>query len=74
LLIQYPLWIVDIGSVAWGNVFCALLQDAYDHLRDKVQLRIWCTSGHTADHSTTEHLFDVINAREDIQRSTLMRY
>jgi hypothetical protein len=46
-----------------SNFFCLILQDAYGHLRHKVQLCISCHWGHTIKHSTVEHLFDVINTR-----------
>ncbi|XP_066353597.1 probable glycerol-3-phosphate dehydrogenase [NAD(+)] 2, cytosolic [Miscanthus floridulus] len=64
-----PLRIVGVGAGAWGSVFCALLQDAYGHLRDKAQVRIWRRPG----RATAEHLFDVINAREDVLRRLIRR-
>ena len=68
-----PLRIVGVGAGAWGSVFCALLQDAYGHLRDKVQLRIWRRPGRAVDRATAEHLFNVINAREDVLRRLIRR-
>src|SRR4051812_29262686 len=68
-----PLRIVGVGAGAWGSVFCALLQDAYGPLRDKVQLRIWRRPGRAVDRATAEHLFNVINAREDVLRRLIRR-
>jgi len=68
-----PLRIVGVGAGAWGSVFCALLQDAYGHLRDKAQVRIWRRPGRAVDRATAEHLFDVINAREDVLRRLIRR-
>ncbi|KAG8052733.1 hypothetical protein GUJ93_ZPchr0001g30790 [Zizania palustris] len=65
--------IVGVGAGAWGSVFCALLQDAYGHLRDKVQVRIWRRPGRAVDRATAEHLFEVINAREDVLRRLIRR-
>ncbi|KAF2323792.1 hypothetical protein GH714_036943 [Hevea brasiliensis] len=60
-----PLRIVGIGAGAWGSVFTALLQDNYGHLRDKVLIRIWRRPSRSVDRATAEHLFEVINSRED---------
>lgn len=68
-----PLRIVGIGAGAWGSVFTAMLQDSYGHLRDKVLIRIWRRPGRTVDKSTAEHLFEVINAREDVLRRLIRR-
>ncbi|BAB86423.1 glycerol-3-phosphate dehydrogenase-like protein [Oryza sativa Japonica Group] len=68
-----PLRIVGVGAGAWGSVFCALMQDAYGHLRDKVQVRIWRRPGRAVDRATAEHLFEVINAREDVLRRLIRR-
>jgi glycerol-3-phosphate dehydrogenase (NAD+) len=68
-----PLRIVGVGAGAWGSVFCALLQDAYGHLRDKAQVRIWRRPGRAVDRATAEHLFEVINAREDVLRRLIRR-
>lgn len=68
-----PLKIVGVGAGAWGSVFCALLQDAYGHLREKVQIRIWRRPGRAVDRATAEHLFEVINSREDILRRLIRR-
>jgi glycerol-3-phosphate dehydrogenase (NAD+) len=68
-----PLKIVGVGAGAWGSVFCALLQDAYSHLRDKVQIRIWRRPGRAVDRATAEHLFEVINSREDVLRRLIRR-
>ncbi|CAD6235001.1 unnamed protein product [Miscanthus lutarioriparius] len=65
--------IVSVGAGAWGSVFAALLQDAYGHFRDKVQIRIWRRPGRTVDRSTAEHLFEVINSREDVLRRLIRR-
>ncbi|KAG8079038.1 hypothetical protein GUJ93_ZPchr0007g4354 [Zizania palustris] len=65
--------IVGIGAGAWGSVFAALLQDAYGHLREKVQIRIWRRLGRSVDRSTAEHLFEVINSREDVLRRLIRR-
>ncbi|KAK1653821.1 hypothetical protein QYE76_071626 [Lolium multiflorum] len=64
---RHPLWIVSVEAGAWGNAFRALLQDTYGHLRDKVQLRIWCCPGGIIDYATIEHHFNVIKSREDTQ-------
>ncbi|XVE69537.1 hypothetical protein DITRI_Ditri09bG0160000 [Diplodiscus trichospermus] len=68
-----PLRIVGIGAGAWGSVFTALLQDSYGHLRDKVLIRIWRRPGRTVDRATAEHLFEVINSREDVLRRLIRR-
>jgi len=68
-----PLRIVCIGAGAWGSVFAALLQDSYGQFRDKVQIRIWRRPGRAIDRSTAEHLFDVINSREDVLRRLIRR-
>ncbi|ONK78477.1 uncharacterized protein A4U43_C02F19180 [Asparagus officinalis] len=65
--------IVGVGAGAWGSVFAALLQDAYGHLREKVQIRIWRRPGRAVDRSTAEHLFEVINSREDVLRRLIRR-
>lgn len=65
--------IVGVGAGAWGSVFAALLQDAYGQFRDKVQVRIWRRSGRKVDRPTAEHLFEVINSREDVLRRLLRR-
>lgn len=65
--------IVGVGAGAWGSVFTALLQDAYGHLRDKVQIRIWRRPGRAVDRATAEHLFEVINSREDVLRRLIRR-
>ncbi|KAG1338375.1 Glycerol-3-phosphate dehydrogenase [NAD(+)] [Cocos nucifera] len=65
--------IVGIGAGAWGSAFAALLQDAYGHFRDKVQIRIWRRPGRSVDRSTAEHLFEVINSREDVLRRLIQR-
>ncbi|KAK6933917.1 Glycerol-3-phosphate dehydrogenase, NAD-dependent, N-terminal [Dillenia turbinata] len=68
-----PLRIVGVGAGAWGSVFTALLQDAYGHLRDKVLIRIWRRPGRAVDRPTAEHLFEVINSREDVLRRLIRR-
>ncbi|XWS74718.1 hypothetical protein CRYUN_Cryun01aG0021900 [Craigia yunnanensis] len=68
-----PLRIVGVGAGAWGSVFTALLQDSYGHLRDKVLIRIWRRPGRTVDRTTAEHLFEVINSREDVLRRLIRR-
>ncbi|XP_020113853.1 probable glycerol-3-phosphate dehydrogenase [NAD(+)] 1, cytosolic [Ananas comosus] len=65
--------IVGVGAGAWGSVFAALLQDAYGHLREKVQIRIWRRPGRPVDRATAEHLFEVINSREDVLRRLIRR-
>ncbi|XP_010269672.1 PREDICTED: probable glycerol-3-phosphate dehydrogenase [NAD(+)] 1, cytosolic [Nelumbo nucifera] len=65
--------IVGVGAGAWGSVFAALLQDSYGHLREKVQIRIWRRPGRTVDRATAEHLFEVINSREDVLRRLIRR-
>lgn len=68
-----PLRIVGIGAGAWGSVFAAMLQDSYGHLREKVQIRIWRRAGRSVDRATAEHLFEVINSREDVLRRLIRR-
>ncbi|KAL3516422.1 hypothetical protein ACH5RR_023324 [Cinchona calisaya] len=68
-----PLRIVGVGAGAWGSVFAAMLQDAYGNLREKVQIRIWRRAGKAVDRSTAEHLFEVINSREDVLRRLIRR-
>lgn len=68
-----PLRIVGVGAGAWGSVFVAMLQDAYCHLREKVQIRIWRRPGRSVDRATAEHLFEVINSREDVLRRLIRR-
>ncbi|KAL3632508.1 hypothetical protein CASFOL_025492 [Castilleja foliolosa] len=65
--------IVGVGAGAWGSVFASLLQDSYGPFRDKVQIRIWRRSGRAVDRATAEHLFEVINSREDILRRLIRR-
>lgn len=68
-----PLRIVSVGAGAWGSVFAALLQDSYGQFREKVQVRIWRRPGRALDRSTAEHLFEVINSREDVLRRLIRR-
>ncbi|KAL6570026.1 hypothetical protein OROMI_014540 [Orobanche minor] len=68
-----PLRIVGVGAGAWGGVFTAMLQDAYGTHRDKVQIRIWRRPGRSVDRATAEHLFEVINSREDVLRRLIRR-
>ncbi|GAA0160516.1 dehydrogenase [Lithospermum erythrorhizon] len=68
-----PLRIVGVGAGAWGSVFLALLQDAYGSSRDMVQIRIWRRTGRSVDRATAEHLFEVINSREDVLRRLIRR-
>ncbi|KAK8953417.1 putative glycerol-3-phosphate dehydrogenase [NAD(+)] 1, cytosolic [Platanthera guangdongensis] len=65
--------IVSVGAGAWGSVFAALLQDVYGQFREKVQIRIWRRPGRSVDRSTAEHLFEVINSREDVLRRLIRR-
>ncbi|XP_031493563.1 probable glycerol-3-phosphate dehydrogenase [NAD(+)] 1, cytosolic [Nymphaea colorata] len=65
--------IVGVGAGAWGSVFAALLQDSYGHFREKVQIRIWRRPGRSVDRATAEHLFEVINSREDVLRRLIRR-
>ena len=69
-----PLRIVGVGAGAWGSVFAALLQASYGQFRDKVQIRIWRRLGRAINRATTEHLFEVINSREDVLRRLIWRY
>ncbi|KAJ7949273.1 Glycerol-3-phosphate dehydrogenase [NAD(+)] [Quillaja saponaria] len=68
-----PLRIVGVGAGAWGSVFAAMLQDSYGSLREKVQTRIWRRPGRAVDRATAEHLFEVINSREDVLRRLIRR-
>lgn len=68
-----PLRIVSIGAGAWGSVFTSMIQESYGHLRDKIQIRIWRRPGKNVDATTAQHLFDVINAREDVLRRLIRR-
>ncbi|GMJ02348.1 hypothetical protein like AT2G41540 [Hibiscus trionum] len=68
-----PLRIVSVGAGAWGSVFAALLQDTYGQFREKVQIRIWRRPGKAVDRATAEHLFEVINSREDVLRRLIRR-
>ena len=68
-----PLRIVGVGAGAWGSVFAALLQDSYGPYREKVQIRIWRRPGRAVDRATAEHLFEVINSREDVLRRLIRR-
>ncbi|KAL5719799.1 glycerol-3-phosphate dehydrogenase (NAD(+)) [Ranunculus cassubicifolius] len=65
--------IVGVGAGAWGCVFAALLQDSYGHYREKVQIRVWRRAGRAVDRATAEHLFDIINSREDVLRRLIRR-
>ncbi|KAK9289854.1 hypothetical protein L1049_008014 [Liquidambar formosana] len=65
--------IVGVGAGAWGSVFASLLQDSYGQFREKVQIRIWRRPGRTVDRATAEHLFEVINSREDVLRRLIRR-
>ncbi|BAT93465.1 probable glycerol-3-phosphate dehydrogenase [NAD(+)] 1, cytosolic [Vigna umbellata] len=68
-----PLRIVGVGAGAWGSVFIAMLQEAYGSLREKVLIRIWRRSGRAVDRPTAEHLFKVINSKEDVLRRLIRR-
>ncbi|XP_021741052.1 glycerol-3-phosphate dehydrogenase [NAD(+)] GPDHC1, cytosolic isoform X2 [Chenopodium quinoa] len=68
-----PLRIAGVGAGAWGSVFLALLQDSYGRYRDKIQIRIWRRCGRAVDRPTAEHLFEVINSREDVLRRLIRR-
>lgn len=68
-----PLRIVGVGAGAWGSVFTAMLQDCYGHLREKVLIRLWRRPGRSVDRATAEHLFEVINSREDVLRRLIRR-
>ncbi|KAK9726052.1 hypothetical protein RND81_05G187000 [Saponaria officinalis] len=68
-----PLRIVGVGAGAWGSVFAAMLQDSYGQFRDKVQIRVWRRCGRAVDKATAEHLFEVINSREDVLRRLIRR-
>ena len=68
-----PLRIVGVGVGGWGSIFAALLQDSYGQFRDKVQIKIWRRPGRAINRATTEHLFEVINSREDVLRRLIWR-
>lgn len=68
-----PLRIVGVGAGAWGSVFAALLQDSYGNFREKIQIRIWRRQGKAVNRATAEHLFEVINSREDVLRRLIRR-
>ncbi|CAN6815099.1 unnamed protein product [Brassica oleracea] len=68
-----PLRIVSVGAGAWGSVFAALLQESYGGFREKFQIRIWRRPGRAVSRSTAEHLFEVINSREDVLRRLIRR-
>lgn len=68
-----PLRVVGVGAGAWGSVFIALLQDAYGHLRDDFQVRLWRRAGKALDRASAEHLFEVINSREDVLRRLIRK-
>lgn len=68
-----PLRIVGVGAGAWGSVFAAVLQDSYGQFRDKIHIRIWRRAGRAVDRATAEHLFEVINSREDVLRRLIRR-
>ncbi|KAF7836117.1 putative glycerol-3-phosphate dehydrogenase [NAD(+)] 1, cytosolic [Senna tora] len=68
-----PLRIVGVGAGAWGSVFTAMLQEGYGSFREKVLIRIWRRPGRTVDRATAEHLFEVINSREDVLRRLIRR-
>ncbi|QHN99723.1 hypothetical protein HN51_034845 [Arachis hypogaea] len=68
-----PLRIVGVGAGAWGSVFTAMLQEAYGSLREKVLIRIWRRPGRMVDKATAQHLFEVINSREDVLRRLIRR-
>eukprot|EP01018_Ginkgo_biloba_P032511 Gb_27759 [translate_table: standard] len=65
--------VVGIGAGAWGSVFIAMLQEAYGHMRDQVQFRIWRRAGKALDRTSAQYLFDVINAREDVLRRLICK-
>eukprot|EP00249_Psilotum_nudum_P007172 c20366_g1_i1 orf=205-1653(+) len=65
--------VVGVGAGAWGSVFIAMLQDAYGNFREKIQVRLWRRPGKIVDKVTAEHLFDVINAREDVLRRLIRK-
>jgi len=68
-----PLRIVGVGAGAWGSVFIAMLQDAYGTFRDLLQVRLWRRGGKEVDRKTAEHLFEVINSREDVLRRLIRK-
>ncbi|KAG2332282.1 hypothetical protein Bca4012_018130 [Brassica carinata] len=68
-----PLKVVSVGAGAWGSVFAALLQESYGGFREKFQIRIWRRPGRAVSRSTAEHLFEVINSREDVLRRLIRR-
>ncbi|KAL0900622.1 hypothetical protein Bca101_084583 [Brassica carinata] len=68
-----PLKIVGVGAGAWGSVFIAMLQENYGTFRDKVSVRIWRRGGRAIDKCTAQHLFEVINSREELLRRLIRR-
>ncbi|KAJ7547595.1 hypothetical protein O6H91_08G093700 [Diphasiastrum complanatum] len=66
-----PLRVVGVGAGAWGSVFVAMLQDAYESSPDLVQVRIWRRAGKPVDHQSAKHLFDVINSHEQVLRGLI---
>lgn len=68
-----PLRIVGVGAGAWGSVFIAMLQETYGKFRGKVSVRIWRRGGRAIDKATAEHLFEVINSREELLRRLIRR-
>ncbi|KAF3605732.1 hypothetical protein DY000_02051193 [Brassica cretica] len=68
-----PLKIVGVGAGAWGSVFIAMLQENYGTFRDKVSVRIWRRGGRSIDKATAQHLFEVINSREELLRRLIRR-
>ncbi|MCO5552416.1 hypothetical protein L7F22_005927 [Adiantum nelumboides] len=68
-----PLRIVGVGAGAWGSVFVAMLQDAYGHMREKVHIRLWRRGGKAVEREAAEHLFEVINGREDVLRRLIRK-
>ncbi|RID64231.1 hypothetical protein BRARA_E03182 [Brassica rapa] len=68
-----PLKIVGVGAGAWGSVFIAMLQENYGTFRDKVSVRIWRRGGRAIDKATAQHLFEVINSREELLRRLIRR-
>ncbi|EFJ15326.1 hypothetical protein SELMODRAFT_271048 [Selaginella moellendorffii] len=65
--------IVGVGAGAWGSVFVAMLQDAFGHLRDLVQVRVWRRGGKAVDKKSAQHLFEIINSREDVLRRLIQK-
>ncbi|XP_024196079.1 probable glycerol-3-phosphate dehydrogenase [NAD(+)] 2, cytosolic [Rosa chinensis] len=71
-----PEWLVKHSNVSVEEKLVELrllMGKAEGHLREKAAVRIWRRSGRSVDRATAEHLFEVINAREDVLRRLIRR-